>query len=381
MSDMADASRTARYREYLKAELEAAALYRSMAEVEPDPRRAQVFERLVQAEMRHASRWAEKLGMDTATLQPARPGLKARLFGVAARMLGTSRVVPWLVRSEAKGVTAYAADPEARDLAREERRHARVLKEMADGQGALATMRAEGRHIMADGGTLRAAVLGVNDGLVSNFSLVMGVAGGISNREVVGGISNSEVVLLAGVAGLLAGAFSMATGEYVSMRSQRDLYEYQIAAEEAELLEWPEEEEEELVLIYQAKGLSREESERIAKRIMERPEVALETMAREELGLDPSRLGSPWGAAISSFLAFVVGAIVPILPYIFDAGTLAFALSGVFGATSLLLVGGTLAGVTGKSVVWGGLRMLLAGGVAAAVTFGVGRLIGVSIGL
>jgi VIT1/CCC1 family predicted Fe2+/Mn2+ transporter len=213
-------------------------------------------------------------------------------------------------------------------------------------------------------------VLGVNDGLVSNFSLVMGVAGGTGDPD---------IVLLAGVAGLLAGAFSMAAGEYVSMRSQRDMYEHQMRLEKAEIEMWPEEEEEELALIYQAKGLSREEAQLIAKRVMADPEIALDTMAREELGLNPSELGSPWGASISSFAAFVTGALVPILPYILGADTLAIPLSAVLSAGALLTVGGALAWMTDRSAIWGALRMVMAGGAAATVTFGVGSLIGTSL--
>jgi len=171
----------------------------------------------------------------------------------------------------------------------------------------------------------------------------------------------------------------MAAGEYVSMRSQRDVYEHQIQMEAVELKEWPEEREEELVLIYQAKGLGEEEAQSIAKHIMARPQVALETMAREELGLDPSQLGSPWGAAISSLVAFVAGALVPIFPYVLGLGDLAFGLSAGLSACALVLVGGALAFTTGRNVAWGGLRMFLAGGAAAAVTFGIGRLIGVSV--
>ena len=240
----------------------------------------------------------------------------------------------------------------------------------AAGEGPTRFNRRETWHRFSNGGSTRAAVLGVNDGLVSNFSLVMGVAGGTDRPE---------FVLLAGVAGLLAGAFSMAAGEYISMRSQKDIYEYQILIEEAELREFPEEEEQELVLIYRAKGISEEDSRDIAKKIMSNPSAALDTMAREELGLDPNQLGSPWGAAFSSFAAFVMGAIVPILPYIFDAGGRAFSLSLVFSALALVVVGGALSGLTNRNVLWGALRMLLAGGAAAAVTFGIGSLIGVSI--
>ena len=171
----------------------------------------------------------------------------------------------------------------------------------------------------------------------------------------------------------------MAAGKYVSMRSQRDIYEHELTRERLELQLWPEEEQEELEHIYRAKGLSPEESRLVATRLMADPDVALDTMAREELGLDPTQLGSPWGASISSFVAFVAGAIVPILPYIFKAGGLAFSLSAVLSAAALASVGGLMATMSGRNPAWGSLRMLLAGGAAAAVTFGVGRLVGVSL--
>ena len=224
-----------RYRDYLESELEAAAMYRSMAQAEEDTKRAAIFERLVDSELRHAGRWAEKLGMDASAAKSPKVNAKVRLFRLALKLLGTDRVLPWLVRIEAKEINAYDSEPDAGDIAAEERRHSRALREMTadrDWPGAFRSERALG---VGEGGRLRAAVLGMNDGLVSNFSLVMGVAGGSSNPD---------FVLLAGGAGLLAGAFSMAAGEYVSMRSQRDVYEYRIGAERAELEEWPEEEEE-----------------------------------------------------------------------------------------------------------------------------------------
>lgn len=370
----AEEARKKRYQSYLKAELDAAAMYSVLADMEGDERRAQVFRRLVQAEMRHASRWAEKLGMDVSKLRPSPPGPKLLLVRLMTRSLGLKRVMPLLLRGEANDVNAYASDPEARDLAMEERHHARLLRAMVDrgvDNDPLAAVRAENTSLISNGGgSLRAAVLGVNDGLVSNFSLVMGVAGGSSDPQ---------IVLLAGVAGLMAGAFSMAAGEYISMRSQRDIFEHQIRREKVELEAWPEEEEEELVLIYQSKGLSSEEARNVARRVMANPDAALDTMAREELGLDPSQLGSPWGAAFSSFAAFTGGAIVPILPYVFGAGGLAFFLSALLSAVALVLVGGTLAFLAGRNPLWGATRMLLAGGLAAGVTYGVGRLVGVSV--
>ena len=356
-----------RYESYLKAELEAAAVYSALAETETDPRRSRIFEELVEAELRHAARWAGKLGREKTGLAPSALGVKGRLIKAAAGLFGTVRVLPLLLRGEDKDIDMYAADPEAADLVGEERAHARVLHEMSSVRGA------EEPHsrVATSGGSLRAAVLGANDGLVSNFSLVMGVAGGTGNPD---------FVLLAGVAGLLAGAFSMGVGEYVSVRSQRDLYENELRKEQIELSEWPEEEQEELELIYQAKGLSEEESRRIAGRLMADPKVALDTMAREELGLDPSQLGSPVAAASSSFVAFVVGAVIPILPYAIGAGELAFSLSAGLSAFALLLAGGVLALLTGVNAAWGAARMLLVGGAAAAVTYGIGRLIGVSVG-
>ena len=375
MAEVSDKAQERRYRSYLKSELEAAALYSSLAKIERDPGRSEVFLKLVAAEMRHASRWARKLGIDPDTLKPELPGGKSRILRWTAKLFGTSRVLPVLLRLEGDEVAAYAADPEASDLVDEELEHARALEGLAYGGGVGQQLASIRGLLWGSGGSLRAAVLGVNDGLVSNFSLVMGVAGGID----AGGIDSPNLVLLAGVAGLLAGAFSMAAGEYVSMRSQRDIYENELRKEEIELREAPEEEKEELVLIYQAKGLSEEESRRIAERVMADPKVALDTMAREELGLDPSQLGSPWAASISSFLAFVSGAVVPILPYIFNAGGLAFSLSAVLSAVALAVVGGLVAVISGKSVAWGAIRMLLAGSLAAAVTFGVGSLIGVSV--
>jgi len=367
-SDLGERASDARYRKYLESELEAAALYTALADVEDDPARAEIFLKLVDAELKHAGRWAEKLGMDPAQLSSSGLGVKGRLLKWGGRIFGTRRVLPILLRLEAKETAIYSADPEAVDLVPEERRHSRTLREMSR-PGSSTDPQLPSTSV-GGSGSLRAAVLGVNDGLVSNFSLVMGVAGGTGNPD---------FVLLAGVAGLFAGAFSMAAGEYISMRSQRDIYEFELAKERIELTEWPEEELEELELIYQAKGLSAEEASTVAHRIMADPEVALDTMAREELGLDPSELGSPRGAAGASFFAFIGGALVPIAPYLLQAGDLAFSLSAGFSAAALLVVGSLLASMSGRPVWWGGLRMLLAGGAAAAVTYGIGALVGIPL--
>ena len=219
-------------------------------------------------------------------------------------------------------------------------------------------------------GNLRAAILGVNDGLVSNFSLVMGVAGGIDDPK---------WVLLAGIAGLLAGAFSMAAGEYVSVAGQRDVYRNRISALAASLRASKYEEILRIATIYESKGLTTLESMEVAKRLMENPDAALDTVVREELGLSEDTLGSPLGAASSSFVAFIIGAIVPILPYLLGAGSLAFTLSAALSALALVIVGALVAAGSGRNLAWGGAKMLMAGGGAAAVTFGIGNLVGIAI--
>jgi VIT1/CCC1 family predicted Fe2+/Mn2+ transporter/rhodanese-related sulfurtransferase len=231
---------------------------------------------------------------------------------------------------------------------------------------------AERRHRgLASGGNLRAAVFGVNDGLVSNASLILGVAGAAAEPG---------IILLSGVAGLLAGAFSMAAGEYVSVRSQREMYEYQIGLERDELEAYPEEEAKELALIYEARGLAWAEAKRLADSMIADPERGLDTLAREELGLNTDELGSPWGAATFSFLSFAGGALLPVLPFLFGKSPGALYVSIGLTAAALFAVGSTLSLFTGRGALRGGARMLLIGGAAGALTFAIGRLLGVSLG-
>jgi VIT1/CCC1 family predicted Fe2+/Mn2+ transporter len=213
-------------------------------------------------------------------------------------------------------------------------------------------------------------IFGVSDGLVSNLSLVMGVEAASKD---------ASFVVLAGIAGLLAGAFSMAAGEYISMQSQRELFERQIELEKAELEAMPEEEERELAALYMAKGFPRAEAERIAARMFEDPDTALDTLVREELGLDPDELGSPLGAAGGSFLAFAVGALIPLVPYLLLSGTAAFAVSLGLSLVALFLVGAGVSLLTGRGVLFSGLRQLAIGAGAAAVTYAVGTVIGVGV--
>jgi VIT1/CCC1 family predicted Fe2+/Mn2+ transporter len=225
-------------------------------------------------------------------------------------------------------------------------------------------------HSSDQSGKLRAGVFGANDGLVSNLSLVMGVAGAHPG---------ASVVLLSGVAGLLAGAFSMAAGEYISVRTQRERYEHLLSIERRELIEDPDEEQAELAAIYAAKGIPQQDAERIAAHLIRDPETALDTMAREELGLNPQDLGSPITAAASSFLMFAIGAILPVLPYLFLAEGAAFIAAAVLGAAGLLAVGGAVSLVTARGAWTSALRMFAIGGSAAVITYLVGNLIGVSV--
>jgi len=281
-----------------------------------------------------------------------------------------------LTSNETADSRAYDGQPEAETvkMANDEKSHARLLVMAGKSKGGLsggAVAQMEGRHRGGGGNALRAAVLGANDGLVSILSLVMGVAGATS--------SNSQV-LIAGVAGLLAGAGSMALGEWLSVQSSRELYEKQIGIEAAEIAANPEEEQEELSLIYQSKGLPEARARELASHMMADKDSILDTLAREELGIDPEELGgSSYEAAFTSFFLFAVGAIFPLFPFIFWAGTTAITISLAVSAVGLFIIGTAITLMTGRSVWYSGARQVLVGMVAAALTYGVGRLIGVSI--
>jgi VIT1/CCC1 family predicted Fe2+/Mn2+ transporter len=363
----------ARYGQNYLIEMDGIELYRALAEAEKDDKRAAIFRKMVRAEERHAQRWVRLIQTGGGTVPNYRRSARVRLLGWIARRFGTERVVPIISALEARDEPGYLNQTEAAGLPAEERAHSRALREMGEGvptHGDGDIIGREGWHMASRGGSLRAAVFGINDGLVSNFSLVMGFAGAEAKPE---------YILLAGVAGLLAGSFSMAAGEYVSVRAQRELFEQQIAMEKQELEMSPKEEEEELSLIYQAKGIPEEDAHLMARRIVENPRIAIDTLAREELGLDPSQLGSPWVAAGSSFVAFILGAIVPVLPYLFATGTPAWALSGLLSCLALFSVGALISIFTARGPLVSGLRMLAIGLLASAITYSVGSLLGVSV--
>jgi len=366
-----------RYKANLDDEIDGIAIYHLLAEAEPDSDRRAIFEQLAAVEQSHADVWRNKLREAGVEFRERGPSLRIRLVGFLARRFGVRSVLGIVRGMEAGAYGAYMAQDEAaQSIAPDEREHGRTLARLQRPElSPTETIAArETWHRTGGGGTLRASIFGVSDGLVSNASLIMGFAGAQTE---------GKFVLLAGVAGLLAGAFSMAAGEYVSMRAQRELFERQIELERGELEAAPEEEQRELALIYQAKGLPKEQAEAMAARLMENPEVALDTLVREELGLDPAALGSPWGASIGSFLAFAGGAFVPVIPFLFgaNAGTPFVVASAALSAIALFAVGASLSLFTGRGILASGGRQLALGIAAGAATFGIGRIIGVSTGV
>ena len=360
----------ARFRTNLKDELEAAGLYGTMALAEKDEEKASIFKELAEVERAHAQVWIEKLKAAGETVGPPKSSMRTRMLSLLARRFGPGSIVPILqgIEKNADGGYALQADAKALGMDRQEKVHTKVFENM-DGGGSSILM-GESWHRRDSGGSLRAAVFGINDGLVSNFSLIMGVAGASQDLK---------SILIAGVAGMLAGAFSMGSGEYVSVRSQKELFEHEIRKEEEELRASPQEEMQELALIYRAKGIPREAAAQLAASILDNPGSAIDTLAREELGLDPGDLGSPWRVALSSFGAFMAGAIIPLLPFFFLKGTTGVFTSAAMSGVALFAIGATLSLFTGRSWLLSGLRMLGIGAMVALVTNLLGRLLGVTL--
>jgi vacuolar iron transporter family protein len=364
-----------RYVDNLQGEVEASALYNAMAKAETNPQLAEVYRKLATIEDKHAALWKQKLREAGVNPDTIKPGLRAKLNGWLVRRFGPSVILPTMANLETADRTRYDHQPEAtKDFPMDERSHARVLTLLARAPGGAeggVLAKLEGRHKSIGGNALRAAVLGGADGLVSNLSLVMGVAGAQMSEH---------AILVTGLAGLLAGASSMAIGEWVSVQSSRELNQRQLAVEADELMAAPAEEEEELSLIYQAKGLPEVEAKALAKKLISDPTKALDTLAREELGIDPDELGgSAWEAAYTSFLLFSCGAIIPVFPFFFLKGYLAVGISILASALGLFGIGALITLVTGRSVLRSGLRQLAMGLAAALVTYTIGHLIGVNL--
>lgn len=364
-----------RYRANLLDELNSAALYRALAANEKNEELSEVYRRLADTEQDHADSWAKRLKAVGGKIPSFRPSWRTRTLAMLARRFGVDTVLPTLATIERNATSGYDRQPEAADMAAVELSHARLLSRIDEsvrvGRGGAAVAQIEGRHRTAGGNALRAAVLGASDGLLSNFNLVMGVAGAALS---------GTTILLTGLAGLLAGAISMALGEWISVQSSRELYLEQIEREKEEIAADPEEELEELVLIYRARGLAETEARALAARLMGDPETALEALVRDELGIDPDELGgSAWEAAITSFLLFAVGAILPVIPYFFLSGTTALMVSAGLSTIGLFCIGAAITLFTGRPVLYSGVRQVLFGLVAAGLTFSIGKLIGVTI--
>jgi len=375
---MTDTQSVARYRAFAHDEAESAWLYQHLAALERDPQVAAIYQHLADVEERHRTIWVSQGSPDEAALSHYHPSWRAHALLWLAQRMGPATVLPMMMAQEGTAAQGYATDPVAvaAGLPAEERSHARVFRAISATQrgtvGGPLLAQLEGRHRATGGNALRAAVLGASDGLTSNMSLVMGVAGATLA---------AHTILLTGLAGLLAGGLSMAIGEWLSVQSARDLYERQIAIERAEIAQSPADEQEELALIYQSKGIDAPTATRLAAQMMRDPAVALDTLTREELGIDPQELGgSAWTAAITSFLLFSAGALVPVLPFFFGGGTTIVVISLLLSIIGLFVIGIGVSLTTGISLFKAGGRQVALGLMAALITFSLGKVIGGRLG-
>jgi VIT1/CCC1 family predicted Fe2+/Mn2+ transporter len=366
-----------RYTANLQGEVDSAALYRAMATAEKNPQLAEVYARLAAVEDAHAEFWRRRFGAIGKPAPNLRPGLRTRALRWLARRFGPAFVLPTVNSLEQIDSGQYDKQPEAvaGGLPNAERSHARIIEALAGSSpGALmgsTLARLEGRHRGMGGNALRAAVLGANDGLVSNLSLVMGVAGAVAAPR---------TILITGLAGLLAGACSMAMGEWISVTTARESFQRQIDAEKIELEQVPDEEREELALIYEAKGIPQELARALAQSLIANKQTALDTLVREELGINPDELGgSAWTAASTSFGLFALGAIFPVAPFMFLHGSAAIVASLAVSGAALAAIGAATTLFTGLSLWSSALRQLAFGYAAAGVTFAIGRFIEVAV--
>lgn len=371
---MATAAEIEKYRSFLREEVDGIFIYERLADVESDETLKDIYHRLAETEVRHLDLWREQLRLAGVDDTPPGPSNRARFLMWTAKRFGTDLVLP-IIKSFERGATEmYTGDviAEGAGLPEDEASHARVFdaisRSRSRGVQGSVIGRIESRHrALGSGNALRAAVLGANDGLVSNLALVAGFAGAAPGQD---------TIILAGIAGLIAGASSMALGEWISVTSSREAAEAQIEVEREELRLNPEAERDELALIYQAKGLPRSEAEALANVLLKDPEHALATLAREELGIVPEDLGSPWSAAIASFILFALGAIVPVVPFFFGHGAPYIAVSAAASGVGLFVLGAGITLLTGRPVWRSGMRQVALGLAAAAITYVVGGVIG-----
>lgn len=366
-----------RYMDNWQGEVDGAAQYRALAKVEKNPQLSQVYTNLAQMEEKHRAFWEDHLKKEGVPVPKPVPSWRMRVLIWVTEKFGPEAVLSTIADYERVDKNMYVEqkETEGTSMTTDEHMHERLLDEIisVDKKGASGSYLAEieGRHKSVGGNTLRAAVLGANDGLCSNLSLVMGVAGASLNNH---------VLLLTGLAGLLAGAFSMALGEWISVTSSRELNEREIHVESEEFDMNPQAEQEELQLIYESKGMKPVDAQTLAKHMTENKARAMDALTREELGIDPDEKGgSPTVAAISSFALFSFGAIIPVFPFFFWSGPHAVITSAVLSALALFLFGAAGTIFTGKPVWFAGTRQLVLGLLAACITFGLGHLLGVSL--
>ncbi len=364
-----------RYRGFLADEADGVFMYARLAELEEDPDLREIYRKLSESEVRHLDLWREQLRAAGADDTPPSPSRRIRLIMWIAQRFGIDTVLPIIKTMESDATAMYTgiAVAEEAGLPGDETSHYRLFdalshRQQREGVSGSVIGRVETRHRALGGGNaLRAAVLGANDGLVSNLALVAGFAGADPGQG---------PIVLAGVAGLVAGACSMALGEWISVTSSREAAEAQLRVEREELVIAPEDEAEELALIYQARGLPRDAAEQLARQMIADPEHALSTLAREELGIVPEELGSPWTAAIASFILFALGAIIPVFPFFFGSGTSFVAIGAAASGAGLFALGAAITLLTGRSWVYGGGRQLVLGLAAAVITYVIGGLVG-----
>jgi VIT1/CCC1 family predicted Fe2+/Mn2+ transporter/rubrerythrin len=365
-----------RFSASVQTEVDAAFLYEKIAGAETDPGIADIFRNLAEIEHSHATKMLERLQQQGVHLVLPSPSWRARVLDRIGKIFGYDYIIGVMMDTEKSIAQAIIRQKEAGNIpvTGEEGNHVNILQSLLKNKSKVSgeqISRIEGRHKTVGGNALRAAVLGANDGLVSNLSLVMGVAGATSGQ--------SEI-LLAGSAGLLAGALSMALGEWISVKSSQELYERQMALEMDEIIANPEGELKEITLIYIAKGIPEGQALEMAQKAMSNKDDAHALLIKEELGINPEELkSSAWEAAITSFVLFAIGAIIPLAPFFWSGGYVAILASVGFSTIGLFVIGSAITLFTGKSIWFSGMRQVVFGIMAAAITFGIGKLIGVSI--
>lgn len=358
----------------IQIEIDAWFLYQKLSENEEDPILADVFKQMSEIELSHAIAFAKENKVDPT--QICNPSWRAKTINRIGKIFGYDYVLGALMDTEKSLADAVVSQKRKNKVpvVGNEDSHIKILRSILDNDTRIAgnqLSRFEKRHRSVGGNAIRAAVLGGNDGLVSNFSLVMGIAGATVAQT---------GVLLAGMAGLLAGALSMALGEWISVKSSQELYENQMQLEMDELETNPEGERKELKLIYMAKGIPEDQAIKIVDDLMKDKNLAHQVLVKEELGINAEELkGSAIEAALSSFFLFAIGAIIPVLPFMFLSGYQAIVLSTLLSAIGLFLIGAAITLFTGRNVWFSGFRQVIFGLAAAAVTFGIGKLIGVSM--